>query len=62
VRGHGIAAIDESPKDDTRWDGGEEELEDDQVFPGETKLIAHQPGWTMFDRLYVFNGSFYVVT
>ena len=62
VRGHGLQAIDESPKDDTRWDGGEEEEEDDTVFPGETKLLAHQPGWTMFDKLYVYNGSFYVVT
>ena len=62
VRGHGLQAIDESPKGDAPWDGGEEELEDDQVFPGETMNRGHQPGWTLFDRLYVYNGSFYVVT
>jgi hypothetical protein len=62
VRGHGLQAIDESPKGDAPWDGGEEEQEDDQVFPGETLNRGHQPGWTLFERLYVYNGSFYVVT
>lgn len=27
-----------------------------------TELLGHQAGWTLADRLYVFNGSFYVVT
>ncbi|KZV60108.1 hypothetical protein PENSPDRAFT_644559 [Peniophora sp. CONT] len=28
----------------------------------ETKLILHAPGWTVFDCLYMLNGTFYVVT
>ncbi|KAI1798393.1 hypothetical protein LXA43DRAFT_968715 [Ganoderma leucocontextum] len=28
----------------------------------ETKIIAHVPGWTIFDRLYLLNGTLYVVT
>ncbi|KZV67294.1 hypothetical protein PENSPDRAFT_635987 [Peniophora sp. CONT] len=27
-----------------------------------TKLIAHVPGWTLFDRLYMLNGTLYIVT
>lgn len=27
-----------------------------------TKMFAHSPGWSLFERLYLFNGSFYVVT
>lgn len=28
----------------------------------ETTVVAHVPGWTMFDRLYSLNGTLYVVT
>ncbi|KAL1938799.1 hypothetical protein VTO73DRAFT_11179 [Trametes versicolor] len=28
----------------------------------ETKIVAHVPGWTIFDRLYVLNGTIYLVT
>ncbi|EKM56858.1 uncharacterized protein PHACADRAFT_254213 [Phanerochaete carnosa HHB-10118-sp] len=28
----------------------------------ETDIVVHVPGWTMFDRLYFRNGTFYVVT
>jgi hypothetical protein len=27
-----------------------------------TELLGHAPGWTLMDRVYIFNGSFYVVT
>ncbi|KAH8818877.1 hypothetical protein DL96DRAFT_1534369 [Flagelloscypha sp. PMI_526] len=35
------------------WDSG---------TPPETNVIAHAPGWTIFDRLYVFKGVVYVIT
>lgn len=44
------------------WDGGEEEDEDDGMEKISTDLLGHAPGWTMFERLYIFNDSFYVVT
>ena len=44
------------------WDAGDEEAEDDQLLGMETVLSGHQAGWTLMERLYVFNGSFYVVT
>ena len=28
----------------------------------DTVVVAHVPGWTMFDRLYPLNGPLYVVT
>lgn len=28
----------------------------------ETRILAHVPGWTIFDRLYALNGTVYVVT
>ncbi|CCM05354.1 uncharacterized protein FIBRA_07568 [Fibroporia radiculosa] len=28
----------------------------------ETKIVVHVPGWTIFDRLYLLNGTLYVVT
>ncbi|CAL1709260.1 unnamed protein product [Somion occarium] len=28
----------------------------------ETEIVAHVPGWTIFDRLYILNGTTYVVT
>lgn len=27
-----------------------------------TKVAAHAPGWTVFDSLYLFNGTWYIVT
>lgn len=44
------------------WDGGNEAAEDDELEGISTVLKGHQPGWTMFERLYIYNGSFYVVT
>ncbi|KAK4688610.1 hypothetical protein P7C73_g1504, partial [Tremellales sp. Uapishka_1] len=45
------------------WDGGEEAAEDDEFLgAAHTTLLGHAPGWTIMDKLYVFNGSFYVVT
>ncbi len=41
-------------------EGGDDE--DDEFTSVETRLFAHSPGWTLFERLYLFNGSFYVVT
>ncbi|KAI0634976.1 hypothetical protein C8Q77DRAFT_1171784 [Trametes polyzona] len=28
----------------------------------ETKIVAHVPGWTIFDRLYILNGTMYIVS
>lgn len=28
----------------------------------ETKMIGHTPGYTMFEKLYLFNGQFWVLT
>uniref|UniRef100_A0A0W0G0A7 Glycosyltransferase family 61 protein n=1 Tax=Moniliophthora roreri TaxID=221103 RepID=A0A0W0G0A7_MONRR len=28
----------------------------------ETKVIAHVPGWSMFDKLYLYNGTLFIVT
>lgn len=28
----------------------------------DTVIVAHVPGWTIFDRLYALNGTLYVVT
>jgi hypothetical protein len=44
------------------WDGGEDEAEDDELQGVATLLKGHQAGWTLMDRVYVFNGSLYVVT
>ena len=43
------------------WDQGEE-AEDDELESVATVLTGHQPGWTLMERLYIFNGSFYVIT
>lgn len=32
-----------------------------EKVPG-TAVVAHAPGWTIFDRLYALNGTLYVVT
>ncbi|WWD20713.1 hypothetical protein CI109_105189 [Kwoniella shandongensis] len=44
------------------WDEGEEEAEDDELEGMATIMKGHAPGWTLFERLYIFDGSFYVVT
>ncbi|KAL5537168.1 hypothetical protein ACEPAF_991 [Sanghuangporus sanghuang] len=28
----------------------------------ETEMLHHSPGWTIFDRLYIYNGTIYIVT
>ncbi|WWC65051.1 uncharacterized protein I303_107665 [Kwoniella dejecticola CBS 10117] len=43
------------------WDEGEEEQEDDELEGLTTTLKAHSPGWTVMERLYIHNGSFYAV-
>ncbi|KAK8850528.1 hypothetical protein IAR55_004446 [Kwoniella newhampshirensis] len=65
--GFGTIGVDASEfvpaSDDGRpWDEGEEEAEDDELEGVATILRGHAPGWTLFDRLYIFNGSFYIVT
>lgn len=49
-------------RDGKPWDEGEEEAEDDELEGMATILSGHQPGWTLMERLYAFNGSFYVIT
>ena len=44
------------------WDGGEEEDEDDRLEGVATELLGHAPGWTIFERLYLYNHSYYIVT
>nr|XP_019007353.1 uncharacterized protein I206_07919 [Kwoniella pini CBS 10737]OCF46134.1 hypothetical protein I206_07919 [Kwoniella pini CBS 10737] len=43
------------------WDEGEEEQEDDELESLTTSLKAHSPGWTVMEKLYIYNGSFYAV-
>jgi hypothetical protein len=70
VRTYGInkASLAEGPDDLDQgaggkfWDGGLEEAEDDELESIATTLKGHQPGWTMFEKLYIYNGSYYVVT
>ncbi|KAJ9119173.1 hypothetical protein QFC22_003665 [Naganishia vaughanmartiniae] len=37
-----------------------EEDDDDGASGGATQLIGHQPGWTIFENLYLYNGTLYV--
>ena len=67
VRTYGVsrASLAEGPDaldDGQGWDGGVEEAEDDELEGISTKLTGHQAGWTMIEKLYIYNGSFYVVT
>jgi len=67
VRTYGVsrASLAEGPDaldDGHGWDGGVEEAEDDELEGLSTVMTGHQAGWTMFERLYIYNGSFYVVT
>jgi hypothetical protein len=43
-------------------DGAESDEELDEYTKMETKLLGHTPGWTMFEKLYIFNGQFWVLT
>lgn len=43
-------------------EGGEEQAEEDAWTGASTTLKEHQAGWTLMDRVYVSNGSLYVVT
>jgi hypothetical protein len=38
------------------------DLFDESDAPGLTRLGAHQPGWTIFENLYLSGGTFWVVT
>jgi hypothetical protein len=66
VRTYGVsrASLSEGPDglDHGAWDGGVEEAEYDELEGISTTLKGHQAGWTMFEKLYIYNGSFYVVT
>lgn len=67
VRTYGVsrASLAEGPdalNEGQAWDGGVEEAEDDELESMSTALKGHQAGWTMFEKLYIYNGSFYVVT
>jgi len=39
-----------------------DEEEADDYAKMETKMLGHTPGWTMFEKLYLFNGQFWVLT
>ncbi|ORX41015.1 hypothetical protein BD324DRAFT_640712 [Kockovaella imperatae] len=43
-------------------DGDGEDDENDTLDGSATVLKGFQPGWTLVDKLYLYNGSFYVVT
>ena len=67
VRTYGVsrASLAEGPDaldDGNGWDGGVEEAEDDELEGLSTVMTGHQAGWTMFEKLYIYTGSFYVVT
>lgn len=41
----------------------EEDDDDDPLTTsGQTSLLAHSPGWTIFENLYLYNGTLWVVT
>lgn len=45
------------------WDAAFDDGEQYDEFTNlATTLKGHAPGWTIFERLYIYNGSFYVVT
>ncbi|WVO17415.1 hypothetical protein L204_105107 [Cryptococcus depauperatus] len=60
--GFGVAGSGKFRQGTKVWAGGEEEEEDDEFQTLSTVLKAHSPGWTIFEKLYIHNGSFYVVT
>ncbi|WWC86270.1 uncharacterized protein L201_001143 [Kwoniella dendrophila CBS 6074] len=35
---------------------------DDEGSSTMTKVLGHAPGWTIFDQIYLFNGTWYIVT
>lgn len=39
---------------------GDEEA--DEFLSLSTVMTGHSPGWTLFERLYLFNGQLYVIT
>lgn len=39
-----------------------EDVDPEQFAHLNTKMLGHTPGWTMFEKLYLFNGQLYVVT
>ncbi|KAI0795666.1 hypothetical protein C8Q75DRAFT_863418 [Abortiporus biennis] len=49
----GTYGLDKSLNAPLRWGQG--------TVP-ETKIIAHVPGWSIFDKLYFLNGTIYIVT
>ncbi|EAL23116.1 hypothetical protein CNBA6410 [Cryptococcus deneoformans B-3501A] len=63
VKAVGFGAAD-ADADSTKIEGGwEAALDVDEQFANlATTLKGHAPGWTVFERLYIYNGSFYVVT
>ena len=38
------------------------DLFDESDAPGLTRLVAHEPGWTIFENLYLSGGTLWVVT
>lgn len=40
----------------------EEEDDDVGVLGGATRITGHSPGWTVFENLYLFNGTLFIVT
>lgn len=39
-----------------------EEDDEDEQSNERTVLVNHQPGWTIFENLYLYNGTLYSVT
>lgn len=66
LNGAGLGVgVDAAAGSGSKWLVGEEDEDDEDVIvpvQGETVMKAHQPGWTIFDQLYLYNGSYYVVT
>ncbi|KAJ9116172.1 hypothetical protein QFC20_000852 [Naganishia adeliensis] len=46
----------------SKADNDEEEDDDVGVLGGATRITGHSPGWTVFENLYLFNGTLFIVT
>jgi hypothetical protein len=39
-----------------------DEDDDEDGLTGRTSLLGHAAGWTIFENLYLYNGTLYVIT
>jgi hypothetical protein len=41
---------------------GESKLRWGEAGPVRTQVLGHAPGWTIFDQIYLYNGTWFIVT